>query len=93
MMNWYTCILHVANHVTPVQYFFTRAVGPDDAGANAVKWLIDGDPDWTREDIDVPIIFEGRHEPSSRRDPTDDPAIRDARDDYNNGISNEGRAR
>ncbi len=68
-MNWYTCIIHNPNHVTPVQYFYTRAETPIAAEANALQWIFDGDPEMEkpakRDVIDVPLVFLGKIEPES----------------------------
>lgn len=64
-MNSYTCILHIPRHISPVQWFLTRANSPAQAARNAIRWFLDGDgsADWTEKDIDVPLVFAGRLEP------------------------------
>ncbi len=63
-MNWFTCIMHVPRHISPVQYFHTRAEHGEQAKANAVKFFLDGDgSQFEEKDVDVPFVFEGRHEP------------------------------
>jgi hypothetical protein len=68
-MTWYTCILHVPRHVSPVSWFHTRAATPTEARKNAERWFLDGDgSQWTYDDIDVPMVFEGRLEPHQEGD-------------------------
>jgi len=59
-MKWYTCIIHIEKHVSPVQVFHTRAETPTEAVIRAHRWILDGEQTWTAEDIDVPWLFEGR---------------------------------
>ena len=64
-MKWWTCIIHNARHVTPVQWFHTRAETPAEAARNAHRWALDGEGElWAAEDVDVPLVFEGRLEPA-----------------------------
>lgn len=65
-MKWYTCIIHMPRHVSPLQLFHTRAENATDAVVYATRWMLDGQ--WTPEDIDVPLVFEGRLEPASSID-------------------------
>jgi hypothetical protein len=68
-MAWYTCIIHVPRHVSPVSWFHTRAASADEAARNAVRWFLDGEGSrWGPDDIDVPLVFEGRLEPAERTD-------------------------
>lgn len=72
-MNWYTCIIENQNHVTPVQYFHTRAESPAKAEENAFAWEFSGepkaaDPEW-RDRVDVPFVFAGRIEPLGTSSP------------------------
>jgi hypothetical protein len=66
-IDWYTCIVFNPNHVTSVQYFFTRAHSAAEAEGNALNWVLDGDPEMrdpnVRDLVEVPIVFKGRHEP------------------------------
>lgn len=59
-MKWFTCIIHMTRHVHPVQLFHTRAEDATQAVVHAHRWILDGEPQWTPEDIDVPKVFEGR---------------------------------
>lgn len=63
-MKWYTCILNVKNHVTPIQWFHTRAENPDEAAKHAAKWMSDGGTfGLTLNEFDVSLVFEGKLEP------------------------------
>jgi hypothetical protein len=63
-MNWYTCIIHVEDHVSPVQWFHTRAANPGEAELNARRWFLSGEGEmWTPDDIDVPLVFAGKLDP------------------------------
>jgi hypothetical protein len=62
-MKWYTCVIHIEHHISPVQWFHTRAENTADAERNALAWINDGDPDWDSEQVDIPLIFEGRINP------------------------------
>jgi hypothetical protein len=63
-MNWFTCIIFNPAHVTPVQYFHTRAKSKEKAESNALKWICDGDPDMQiqmkRDLVEVVFVFYGR---------------------------------
>jgi hypothetical protein len=59
----FTCILHVPNHVSPVQTFYTRADSAEEAASKARLWFLDGEVDWTEGDVDVSLVFEGRIQP------------------------------
>jgi hypothetical protein len=63
-MTWYTCIVHVPLHVSPVSWFHTRAASPDEARQNAARWFLNGEESqWGPDDVDVPLVFEGRLQP------------------------------
>lgn len=64
-MKWYTCIIHNMRHVTPVQFFHTRAENATEAVVKVHRWVLEGEPQWTPENIDVPFVFEGLHEKES----------------------------
>lgn len=60
-MKWYTCIVHVPWHVSPVQYLHTRAETPQEAEKRAEAWLTEPD----KEKPDVEFVFEGKLEPEA----------------------------
>lgn len=67
-MKWYTCIIHIPRHISPVQLFHTRAINRRAAKKRAKTWAREGvvNPE-ARADIEVPFVFEGRHDDSETK--------------------------
>ncbi len=67
-MKWYTCIIHIPLHISPVQLFHTRAYTRKEAETRALLWArADAPTRGKRIEIEVRFVFEGKHDDSETK--------------------------